>query len=85
MSSQNLNDKEKTLLAFSLFTTGMRIGPVVFGMLCDIAEKTGISDRLEFYAKDWSDFAENARKAGEQGVTLFEKYRGFENSGLMDL
>ena len=75
MENQPLSDKEKTLLAFSLFTTGMRIGPVVFGMLQDIAEKTGVTDRLQFYAKDWTDFAENARKAADQGKTLFEKYK----------
>ena len=67
-----MNDKEMHLLAFCLFTTGMRIGPDVFETLESIAEKTGISDRLKMIAGDWLHYSKTIRAADVQGKDLFQ-------------
>jgi hypothetical protein len=69
----SLTDKEAHLLAFSLFTTGMRIGPDVFDTLGSIAEKCGIADRLKMVAGDWTNYSNTVKAADVQGKDLFTK------------
>jgi len=68
-----LNKKEQHLLAFALFSTGMRIGPDVFPTLESIAEKTGILDALTVMAGDWLHYANTIRAADVAGTGLFQK------------
>lgn len=68
-----MNDKEKHLLAFCLFTTGMRIGPDVFATLESIAAKCGISDRLTMLGGDFMHYSNTVKAADVQGVGLFQK------------
>lgn len=69
----HLTEKESHLLAFSLFTTGMRIGPDVFDTLYSIAEKCGIADRLTLVAGDWIHYSNTVKAADVQGKDLFTK------------
>ena len=70
-----LTDKEKHLLAFSLFTTGMRIGPDVFETIESIAEKSGISDRFTMVAGDYLSYANTIRAADVQGKDFLQNFK----------
>ena len=67
----NLNGKERATLAFSLFTSAMRMGPDNFKTIQDIAEKTGVLKEYEGYAKDWISYAKTVTGAERMGVTPF--------------
>ena len=70
-----LTDKEKQLLAFSLFTTGMRIGPDVFATIESIVEKIGIADRLTLMAGDWINYSNTCKAADVQGEDFLQKFK----------
>jgi len=78
-----LTDKETHLLAFSLFTTGMRIGPDVFATLESIAAKVGILDRFTMVAGDWLHYADTVRAADVQGKDLFQFQQPKSSGGKM--
>lgn len=67
----DLNDKERATLAFSLFTSAMRMGPDNFQTIQAIAEKTGVLKEYEGYAKDWISYAKTVTGAERVGVTPF--------------
>lgn len=66
-----LTDKERATLAFSLFTSAMRMGPDNFGTIQSIAEKTGVLREYTDYAKDWISYAKTVTGAERIGVTPF--------------
>jgi hypothetical protein len=66
-----LDKKEQQLLAFALFTTGMRIGPDVFPTLESIAKKAGIIEPLKLVSADWINYSNTVRTADEQGKGFF--------------
>jgi hypothetical protein len=66
-----LDKKEQQLLAFALFTTGMRIGPDVFSTLESIAKKAGIVEPLKLVSADWINYSKTVRTADEQGKGFF--------------
>lgn len=70
-----LEPKEQQLLAFALFTTGMRIGPDVFATIESIVEKIGISDRLVLIAGDWINYSNTVKAADVQGVDFLQKFK----------
>jgi hypothetical protein len=65
--------KEAGLLAFCLFTTGMRMGPDVFETLESIARKCCITAELKIYAQDWKYYADTVRRADKVAKDLFQK------------
>jgi len=69
-----LTDKEKQLLAFALFTAGMRMGPAVFDTLEQIGLKTDCGERLKLFASDWMNYSKNIKEAENKGVGLFRSF-----------
>jgi hypothetical protein len=68
----DLTDKEQQLLAFALFSTGLRVGPDVFETIESIATKLGIVDKLGMHAKDWLNYSKTVREADSRDVGLFQ-------------
>lgn len=62
-----LTDKEKRILALSLFGTAMRGGPPLFGEVEKLVEKLKIEDDFTYYAKDWKAYADG-KKISEKPV-----------------
>lgn len=58
---EELTDKERQLLAFAIFSIGMKIGPASFPHCESIVEKTGIKKEFEAYAKDWISQSEKLK------------------------
>lgn len=52
-----LTAKERELLAFSVFSMGMKIGPPSFEILESIVKKVGIEKEFEEKAKSWIDYS----------------------------
>lgn len=57
-----LSEKQKNMMAFALFSVGMKLGPPSFGDLEDIVIKAGITAEFEGYAKQWIDYAERKKE-----------------------
>ncbi len=55
----NLTEKEKNLIAFSLFSMGMKTGPPSFATFESIVQKIGIEKEFVDYAKSWLDYPKN--------------------------
>lgn len=77
----DLTDKEQQLLAFALFSTGMRIGPDVFETIESIATKLGMEDKLGMQAKDWLNYSKTVREADSRGVGLFQGIKKDDAAG----
>lgn len=54
-----LTEPEQKLVALALFGYVMRAGPEQFEAVITIANKIGITDKLEAYGKDWIDTAKS--------------------------
>lgn len=53
MSTTELTEKERKLLALALQGLAMRNGPMTFEPIIIVAAKLGITTKLEEYARDW--------------------------------
>ena len=58
-TSNELTQEEKNLIAFSLFSMGMKIGPLSFETFESIVQKIGIEKEFVDYAKSWLDYPKN--------------------------
>ena len=67
-----LSNREAQLLAFALFSTGMRIGPDVFDTIHSIAHKAGVMDKLALFTSDWTKYNQTIKEADDRGVGLFQ-------------
>lgn len=77
-----LDDKEKQLVAFALFTLSMRSGPDIFASVEQIAAKLGAEKPLKLFAHDWISYSNTIKEAEEKGVGLFQDI--FKPSHMQD-
>jgi hypothetical protein len=56
-----LTEKQRKMIAFSLFSMGMRMGPSSFEDFESIVQKIGIENEFVEYAKDWIGYAERKK------------------------
>lgn len=63
---EQLTKKEKELIAFSLFTVSMRIGPNCFPIIDSIIDKAGIRDEFEFNAKSWIEYSNRSKAKSDE-------------------
>lgn len=61
-NGSTLEEKEKDLLGFVLFSYSMNRGPVVFLPVQELAEGLGITDNYAKYAKDWINYSNRVKE-----------------------
>lgn len=59
---KQLNEAERKLLAFAIFSTSMKVGEVCFSAVKSIVEKIGIAEEFEYYANDWVAYSQRNGK-----------------------
>lgn len=58
---QQLSEKERKIIGFSLFSTSMRIGPESFSVIEEIINKIGVKEEFEFWGKNWISYAKKSK------------------------
>lgn len=62
-----LTETDRKLLAYSLFSLAMKMGPTSFEATERIIKKLDLEKEYVFYANDWIDFADkNKNKNGKE-------------------
>lgn len=68
-----LTDKEKRILALSLFGAAMRGGPPLFEQVEEIVNKLNIQEDFIYYAKDFKEYSD-AKELNRKPVYTPEKF-----------
>jgi hypothetical protein len=68
---QQLDEKQKSLLALALFQFAMRSGPDFFVPIFIICEKLDMVDVFRRYGADWINYSKTVNEAQDRGTDLF--------------